>query len=77
MTGGGRGPESNLVQAEPGPVPGPVEWTAVVAGDPGQTIYFAAAANATSYRVYNAGTEATLAGRRPNTFFEEVTASPT
>ncbi len=29
-TSGGRGPESLLVKAEPGPVPGPVEWTAVV-----------------------------------------------
>jgi hypothetical protein len=75
-TGGGRGPESNLVQAEPGPVPGPVEWTAIVAGDPGHTIHFATAADATSYRVYIGGTEANLAGRRPNALFEEVPASP-
>ncbi len=75
-TGGGRGPESNQVQAEPGPVPGPVEWTAVVAGDPGHTIHFATATDATSYRVYIAAGEAGLGGRRPNTLFEEVPASP-
>ena len=40
-TGGGRGPESLPVRAIPGPVPGPVEWTAVTTQDPGHTIYFA------------------------------------
>ena len=64
-TGGGRGPESILVTAEPGPVPGPVEWTAVVAGDPGHTIYFATADRATNYRVYVASSQLALAGRRP------------
>ncbi|MGB5131245.1 MAG: FG-GAP-like repeat-containing protein, partial [Steroidobacteraceae bacterium] len=76
VTGGGRGPESNQVQAEPGPVPGPVEWAAVVAGDPGHTIHFATATEATSYRVYIASSETALAGRRPNALFDEVTASP-
>ena len=69
-TGGGRGPESLPVRAIPGPVPGPVEWTAVTTQDPGHTIYFPAAANATHYRVYFAGLESQLAGRRPNATFE-------
>ena len=76
VTGGGRGPESNEVQAEPGPVPGPVEWAAVVAGDPGHTIHFATAANATSYRVYLSTGETFLAGRRPNAAFEPATDAP-
>jgi hypothetical protein len=75
-TGGGRGPESILVSAEPGPVPGPVEWTAVVAGDPGHTIHFAAADRATNYRVYVASSQGALAGRRPNAGFEPATDSP-
>ncbi len=75
-TGGGRGPESIIVRAEPGPVPGPVEWTTVVSGDPGHTIHFATADMATGYRVYFGATPASLAGRRPNTLFDEVDASP-
>ena len=89
-TGGGRGPESNLVSAEPGPVPGPVEWAAVTSNkpraptlppdpnnpNPGHTIYFGTANMATGYRVYVGTTEASLAGRRPNALFEEVAASP-
>ena len=75
-TSGGRGPESLLVTAEPGPLPGPVEWAAVVSGDPGHTIHFAAASAATKYRVYIAASQAALAGRRPSTLFEEVNASP-
>jgi len=75
-TGGGRGPQSILVSAEPGPVPGPVEWTVVTAQDPGHTIHFAPAAQATGYRVYLASTREQLAGRRPNAPFEEATASP-
>ncbi len=75
-TGGGRGPESLPVRAEPGPVPGPVEWTAVTTQDPDHTIYFAPAVNATRYRVYFAASESQLAGRRPNANFEEARASP-
>ncbi|MBF8292240.1 MAG: guxA, partial [Steroidobacteraceae bacterium] len=75
-TSGGRGPESNLVSAEPGPLPGPVEWTVVVSGDPGHTIHFATATAATKYRVYIAASPDALAGRRPNSLFEEVDASP-
>ncbi|HEU0225374.1 MAG TPA: FG-GAP-like repeat-containing protein [Steroidobacteraceae bacterium] len=75
-TGGGRGPQSILVSAEPGPVPGPVEWTVVTAQDPGHTIHFAPAAQATGYRVYLSLAREQLAGRRPNAPFEEATASP-
>ncbi len=75
-TSGGRGPASILVSAEPGPVPGPVEWAAVVSGDPGHTIHFAPAAMATSYRVYIGASENNLTGRRPAALFEEVNASP-
>jgi hypothetical protein len=75
-TSGGRGPESVAVSATPGPVPGPVEWTVVTAQDPGHTIYFAPATNATHYRVYFAGLESLLAGRRPNAAFEVADASP-
>ena len=71
-TKGGRGPESLIVSAVPGPVPGPVEWTVVTSENPGQTIHFATADRATRYRVYFAGTEASLAGRRPATLFEET-----
>jgi len=75
-TGGGRGPRSIEVSAAPGPVPGPVEWTVVTAEDPGHTIHFATAAQATGYRVYIGSTQTQLAGRRPNAPFEEATASP-
>ena len=75
-TGGGRGPESNLVSAEPGPVPGPVEWAAVVGGDPGQTIHFATAERATSYRIYVASAASTLVGRRPSALFLEADGPP-
>jgi len=75
-TSGGRGPESILVSAEPGPLPGEVEWAAVTASDPGHTIHFATATNATSYRVYIGATEAQLSGRRPLAVFEEATSSP-
>lgn len=75
-TSGGRGPESRAVAATPGPVPGSVEWAVVTAQDPGHTIYFAPAANATQYRVYFAGLESQLAGRRPNAPFETAAASP-
>jgi hypothetical protein len=75
-TGGGRGPESLTVSAEPGPVPGPVEWAAVTAQNPGHTIHFATATQATGYRVYVSAAASTLAGRRPNANFELATASP-
>jgi hypothetical protein len=75
-TSGGRGPESLLVTAEPGPVPGPVERATVVTGDPGHTIHFATAERATGYRVYIGSSLAALAGRRPIAAFEEATASP-
>jgi hypothetical protein len=76
QTSGGRGPPSVAVSATPGPVPGSVEWTAVTAQDPGHTIYFATAPNATHYRVYFAGLESQLAGRRPLASFEEADGSP-
>jgi VCBS repeat protein/fibronectin type III domain protein len=76
QTSGGRGPPSVAVSATPGPVPGSVEWTAVTAQDPGHTIYFATAPNATHYRVYFAGLESQLAGHRPLASFEEADASP-
>jgi FG-GAP-like repeat len=75
-TSGGRGPESVGVEATPGPVPGPVEWTVITAQDPGHTIYFAPAQGATKYRVYFAGLESQLAGRSPNAVFEEADSSP-
>lgn len=75
-TGGGRGPESTPVIAVPGPVPDDVEWTAVTAQNPGHTIYFSTVPNATHYRVYFAGLESQLAGRRPPAVFEEATTSP-
>ncbi len=75
-TSGGRGPESLPVRATPGPVPGPVEWTAVTVQNPGHTVYFAPAARATKYRVYFASLESQLAGRRPNAEFEEANGSP-
>ncbi len=75
-TSGGRGPESLTVHAEPGPVPGPVEWSVVTSQGPGHTIYFATAANATHYRVYVSSTEQALLGRRPPSLFAETDTSP-
>ena len=75
-TSGGRGPESLTVRAVPGPVPGAVEWTVVTAEDPGHTIHFAPAADATHYRVYFSAAESQLAGPRPNAFFDAVDESP-
>lgn len=75
-TKGGGGPASNAVSATPGPVPGPVEWVAITNQDPGHTIYFATAQGATGYRVYRAGSEAQLAGRRPLALFDETASSP-
>lgn len=73
---GGRGPASLSVQATPGPVPGPVEWTAVVTAGNDQVVHFATAARATRYRVYVAAAAASLAGRRPNATYEETATSP-
>jgi len=75
-TSGGRGPESNLVSAEPGPVPGEVEWAAVTSNDPGHSVHFATATAATGYRVYTASSAGQLAGRRPPALFEEAASSP-
>ncbi|MGQ0385008.1 MAG: FG-GAP-like repeat-containing protein [Gammaproteobacteria bacterium] len=76
VTGGGRGPQSVEVSAEPGPVPGPVEWAVVTAQDPGHTIHFATATQATGYRIYLASTPEVLSGRRPIAVVENATASP-
>jgi hypothetical protein len=75
-TSGGRGPESVAVSATPGPVAGPVEWTAVTSQNPGHTIHFATAVNATHYRVYIGAAESQLAAPRPNVFFDEVDEPP-
>jgi hypothetical protein len=75
-TSGGRGPESLTVQAVPGPVAGAIEWTVVTSQDPGHTIHFAPAANATHYRVYFSAAESLLLGPRPSAFFDEVDESP-
>jgi hypothetical protein len=76
-TSGGRGPESRAVTAIPGPVPrSRVEWTVVTAQNPGHTIYFPPAENATHYRIYYAGAESQLATPRPDTFFIEADESP-
>lgn len=75
-TSGGSGPESLTVSAAPGPVPEAVEWTVVTSQNPGHTIHFAPAADVTHYRVYFAIDQSVLLGLRPNTFFEDVDASP-
>lgn len=75
-TSGGRGPESLQVTATPGPVPGPVEWAVVTAQNPGHTIHFAEADDATGYRIYFAALESQLAGRRPFAEFVTATGSP-
>jgi hypothetical protein len=75
-TSGGRGPESLQVTATPGPVPGSVEWAVVTAQNPGHTIHFAEAEDATGYRIYFAGLESQLAGRRPFAEFVIATGSP-
>jgi hypothetical protein len=75
-TSGGRGPESVTVSATPGPVPGAVEWTVVTAQNPGHTIHFAETTGANGYRIYFAGTELQVAGRRPVAQFVEADGSP-
>ncbi len=76
VSGGGRGPASNAVQATPGPVPGPVEWATVVTEGDDHVVHFAPAARATGYRVYVALASGDLAGRRPAALYDEATASP-
>lgn len=75
-TGGGRGPQSVVINATPGPVPGPIEWTVVTSQNPGHTIHFPSATQATEYRIYFGTTEGQLAGRRPLAAFEVAQASP-
>ena len=81
-TGGGRGPMSNEVSAEPGPVPGPVEWATVINNDPddttnpGHRFHFAAGLNATQYRIFIASAADVLEPRRPLTPFIDAPASP-
>jgi hypothetical protein len=73
---GGEGPGSVIVSAEPGPVPGTVEWAAVVTEGSTHKIHFSPAANADSYRIYLASSPALLAGRRPIASFVTANASP-
>jgi hypothetical protein len=75
-TSGGRGPESLAVTATPGPVAGAVEWTVVTSQNPGHTIYFPQAANATHYRIYISNLETALSVRRPNAPFIVADESP-
>ncbi len=75
-TSGGRGPESLQVLAVPGPVPGTVEWAAVINKDPGHEIHYASATNATIYRILISAAEDSLAGRRPLSPFIEDATSP-
>lgn len=74
--GGGKGPGSVIVSAEPGPVPGTVEWTAVVMDGLDQVVHFGAVEGAEAYRVYFATAAAALAGRRPPAPFVETDGSP-
>jgi len=75
-TSGGRGPESLGVVATPGPVPGPIEWTAVTAQNPGHTIIFPTAKRTTRYRIYFSSLQSALQVRRPNAPFVQVDAPP-
>lgn len=63
--GGGEGPGSVVVSAEPGTVPGSVEWTMVVTDGDTHKIYFSPAPGADSHRVYIANSAGQLVGRRP------------
>jgi hypothetical protein len=73
---GGEGPGSVIVTAEPGPVPGAVDWAVVVTEGSTHKVYFAPATGADGYRVYAAGSADQLAGRRPPAGFVESDASP-
>ena len=73
---GGEGPGSLIVSAEPGPVPGSVDWTVVVSSDETHEIYFPEDPTADGYRVYASNTPAQLVGRRPQAGFFEADGSP-
>ena len=75
-SGGGEGPGSLIVSAEPGPVPGSVEWTVVVTEGNTHKVYFPPATNAAGYRVYVAATPTALVGRRPTASYLEAASSP-
>ncbi len=75
-TSGGRGPASLLVSGTPGPLPDPVEWAVVTNDNPGHTVYFATANQATGYRIFIAAGESALEGRRPLTPFADSTVAP-
>jgi hypothetical protein len=73
---GGEGPGSVIVTAEPGPIPGEVEWATVVSVGTTRKVYFAPATGADSYRIYVANNAEVLAGRRPAANFVIATSSP-
>lgn len=73
---GGEGPGSLVVAAEPGPVPGSVEWTVVVTDGDTHEVYFPPATGADGYRVYVANTAGALLGRRPAASYFEAESSP-
>lgn len=75
-TSGGRGPESLPVSATPGPVAGAIELTFVRQAGTRHVIFFSPAENATHYRIYFAGLESQVSGRRPAALFVEADASP-
>lgn len=73
---GGEGPGSLVVSAEPGPVPGSVEWAVVVSDGDSHEVYFAEDPTADGYRVYAASSPTQLIGRRPLAGFFEAEGSP-
>lgn len=73
---GGQGLPSSEVDAEPGPVPGPVAWAVAVSAAATDTLHWATAPDATSYRVYFSDQRDALQGRRPDADFVEAAASP-
>jgi hypothetical protein len=73
---GGEGPGSVIVSAEPGPVPGTVEWAVVVTEGDTHKVYFAEDPDADSYRIYASSTPGPLTGRRPSASFVLAEGSP-
>jgi len=73
---GGEGPGSVIVSAEPGPVPGEVEWTVVVTEGDTHVIHFTEDPVADGYRVYSATSPDLLSGRRPLAGFVVAEGSP-
>jgi len=73
---GGEGPGSVIVSAEPGPVPGSVEWTVVVTNGDTHEVYFTEDPLADGYRVYAAGRADLLQGRRPLAGYFDAEGSP-